>query len=76
MASWYAIRAPAAVPKDIEETLNRELIAAMDTPDLKELFARIILRRMAEPLDKTQERLTREFNNWETIVKTARPRQQ
>lgn len=74
--SWYAIMAPAAVPKDIQVTLNRELVAAIDTPDMKELFSRILLRPIAEPLDKTQERLTREFNNWETIVKTAGPRQQ
>jgi tripartite-type tricarboxylate transporter receptor subunit TctC len=75
VTSWYAIMAPAAVPKDIQATLNRELIAAMETPDMKELFARILVRPIAEPLDKTQERLTREFNNWETIVKTAGPRQ-
>jgi len=75
VTSWYAIMAPAAVPKDIQATLNRELIAAMDTQDMKDLFARILVRPIAEPLDKTQERLTREFNNWESIVKTAGPRQ-
>ena len=75
VTSWYAIMAPAAVPKDIQATLNRELIAAMDTQDMKDLFARILVRPIAESLDKTQERLTREFNNWESIVKTAGPRQ-
>ncbi len=75
VTSWYAIMAPAAVPKDIQAILNRELIAAMDTPDMKDLFGRILVRPIAESLEKTQERLTREFNNWESIVKTAGPRQ-
>ncbi|MBM3348004.1 MAG: hypothetical protein FJY55_16170 [Betaproteobacteria bacterium] len=75
VTSWYAIMAPAGVPRDIQTILNRELIAAMDTPDMKELLARILVRPIAEPLDRTQERLTREFNNWEAIVKAAGPRQ-
>jgi tripartite-type tricarboxylate transporter receptor subunit TctC len=76
VTSWYAIMAPSAVPKPIQAVLNRELVAAMETQDMKELFAKILVRPIAESLEQTQARLNREFDNWESIVKTAGPRQQ
>ena len=76
VTSWYAIMAPSAVPKPIQAILNRELVAALETPDMKELFAKILVRPIAESLEQTQARLNREFDNWESIVKTAGPRQQ
>lgn len=74
VTSWYLLYGPAALPKDLQVFLNKEIIAAMETPDMKELFSRMLVRPIAEPLDKVQERLTREFNNWEAIVKASTPR--
>lgn len=75
VTSWYLLYGPAALPKDLQAFLHREILAAMETPDMKELFNRMLVRSIAEPLDKVQERLTREFNNWEAIVKASTPRQ-
>jgi len=74
VTSWYLLYGPSALPKDLQVFLNKEIIAAMETQDMKDLFSRMLVRPIAEPLDKVQERLTREFNNWETIVKAAAPR--
>ncbi len=75
VTSWYLLYGPSALPKDLQTFLNREIIAVMQTPDMTELFGRMLVRPIMEPLDKVQERLTREFNNWEAIVKAAGPRQ-
>ena len=75
VTSWYLLYGPSALPKDLQTFLNREIIAAIQSPDMTELFGRMLVRPIMEPLDKVQERLTREFNNWESIVKAAAPRQ-
>ena len=74
VTSWYLLYGPSALPKDLQAFLNREIIAAMETQDMKDLFGRMLVRPITEPLDKVQERLAREFNNWEVIVKAAAPR--
>jgi tripartite-type tricarboxylate transporter receptor subunit TctC len=74
VTSWYLLYGPSALPKELQVFLNKEIIAAMETQDMKELFGRMLVRPITEPLDKVQERLTREFNNWEAIVKAAGPR--
>lgn len=74
VTSWYLMFGPAGLSKDMQVFLNKELIAAIGTPDMQELFGRMLLRPITEPLDKVQERLTREFNNWEAIVKASTPR--
>ncbi len=75
VTSWYLLYGPSALPKDLQTFLNREIIAAIQSPDMTELFGRMLVRPIMEPLDKVQERLTREFNNWESIVKAAAARQ-
>ena len=75
VTSWYLLFGPAALPKDLQVFLHKEILAAMESPDMKELFSRMLVRPIAEPLDKVHERLTREFNNWEAIVKASTPRQ-
>ena len=75
VTSWYLMYGPSALPRDLQTFLNREIIVAIQTPDMTELFGRMLVRPIMEPLDKVQERLTREFNNWEAIVKAAAPRQ-
>ena len=34
--TWYGIVAPAGTPKDIVSRLNREIVAALSQPDVKE----------------------------------------
>lgn len=74
VTSWYLLYGPSALPKDLQVFLNKEIIAAMETQDMKDLFGRMLVRPIMEPLDKVQERLTREINNWEAVVKASAPR--
>jgi len=38
--SWWGVFAPAKTPRPLVERLNREIRAAADTPEMRELFAR------------------------------------
>jgi tripartite-type tricarboxylate transporter receptor subunit TctC len=52
-ATWYAIMAPAGIPKDIVNRLNQEISSALDSPDMKQGFA----TQGAEPTKFTPEEL-------------------
>ena len=52
-ATWYAIMAPAGIPKDVVSRLNKEISAALDSPDMKQSFA----TQGAEPTKYTPEEL-------------------
>ena len=52
-ATWYAIMAPAGIPKDIVNKLNHEISTALDSPDMKQGFA----TQGAEPTKYTPEEL-------------------
>lgn len=52
-ATWYAIMAPAGIPKDIVTRLNREISTALDSAEMKQSFA----TQGAEPTKYTPEEL-------------------
>ena len=39
MPVWYGMFAPAGTPREIVSRLGRELLKALETPDLRERFA-------------------------------------
>jgi len=38
-ATWYAVMAPAGIPKDVVNKLNQEINTALDSQDMKQSFA-------------------------------------
>jgi len=69
--NWYAFVAPGKTPKDIIERLNRDIVKALTTPDIRDQF----LARGEEPSPSTPEELRRyiehEYTTWGRVVKTA-----
>jgi len=70
--SWYAIFAPVKVPDEVVERMNKEIATAVARPEVK---ARL-LEQGAEAVSSTPEVLgrmvTREIEEWRTVVKHAR----
>ncbi|TAK46348.1 MAG: tripartite tricarboxylate transporter substrate binding protein [Betaproteobacteria bacterium] len=70
--NWYAYVAPAKTPKDIVERLNREIVRALGSPEVKELLA----KQGLEPKPSTPEELARtmerEYATWGRVVKEAK----
>lgn len=68
---WYAMFAPAAVPRDILAQLNGEIAKALALPDTKARLAAIGLEPAIEPLDKTNTYIQSEMGKWSKVVKAA-----
>jgi len=69
--NWYAYMAPAKTPKDIIARLNREIVKALGTPEVKDLLN----KQGLEPAPSTPEELARyirrEYDTWGKVVKEA-----
>jgi tripartite-type tricarboxylate transporter receptor subunit TctC len=69
--NWYGYYAPAKTPKDILERLNREIVKALNSAEVKELFA----KQGLEAAPGTPEQLAAfgksESETWGKVVKQA-----
>jgi len=70
--NWYAYLAPAGTPKDVLARLHRELVQALNAPDVREQLD----RQGVEGKPGTPEELTkymeRELATWGRVVKAAK----
>jgi tripartite-type tricarboxylate transporter receptor subunit TctC len=70
--NWYAYYAPAKTPNDIILRLNREIVKALGTAEVKELLA----KQGVEPAPGAPEELAafgkRESETWARVVKQAK----
>ena len=70
--NWYAYYAPAKTPKDIVLRLNREIVKALGTAEVKDLLA----KQGVEPAPGTPEELAafgkRESDTWARVVNQAK----
>jgi tripartite-type tricarboxylate transporter receptor subunit TctC len=70
--NWYAYYAPAGTPKDVLERLHKEIVDALNAPDVREQLK----RQGVEAKPGTPEALTkymeRELATWGRVVKAAK----
>jgi tripartite-type tricarboxylate transporter receptor subunit TctC len=70
-SNWFGVFAPAGTPADIVQRLNRELNAALRSPEVAERLQ----RAGAEPVGGTPEQFTKvyrdEFENWKAVIQRA-----
>jgi len=68
---WYGVLVPAGTPKTIVTRLNRELVAALNLPDLKERLA----SQGGDAVSSTPEQfaafIDSELRKWTTVIRTA-----
>jgi tripartite-type tricarboxylate transporter receptor subunit TctC len=69
--NWYAYMAPAKTPKEIVARLHREIVKALNAPEVKELLN----KQGLEPAPGTPQELARfiesEHKTWGRVVKEA-----
>ena len=69
--NWYGYYAPAKTPKDILERLNREIVKALNSAEVKELLG----KQGLEAAPGTPEQLAAfgksEYDTWGKVVKEA-----
>jgi tripartite-type tricarboxylate transporter receptor subunit TctC len=68
---WYGIMAPAATPKDIVAKLNREIVAALASPEMRDRLQAM----SAKPLPGTPAQFgaffAEEMTRWARVVKAS-----
>ena len=68
---WWGVMGPAAMPKEIVTYLNREIVAALASPEMKDRLQSM----SARPLGGTPEQFTVFFNEetarWARVVKAS-----
>jgi tripartite-type tricarboxylate transporter receptor subunit TctC len=76
MPLWYGMFAPAATPSDIIARLSRELIKALEAPDIRERLAALGVEPWPGTSEQLGELLRTDIVRYGTIVRSANlPRQ-
>ena len=69
--NWYAYLAPAKTPKDIIDRLNREIVKALGSAEVKDLFAKQGLEAAPSTPEQLAGFMKREYDTWGKVVKEA-----
>jgi tripartite-type tricarboxylate transporter receptor subunit TctC len=69
--NWYAYLAPAGTPKDILDRLHRELVQALNSPDVREQLDRQGVEAKPDTPEALAKFMERELATWGKVVKAA-----
>lgn len=69
--NWYGLLAPAKIPRNIIDRLNKEAIAVMNMPDLKELLFKQGLDVSPSTPEAFGAYIKSETKQWEKVIKAA-----
>ena len=69
--AWFGLLAPAGTPKPIVERLNKETVAILNTPDIKERLAALGATTVGNTPDEFGRFISAEIDKWAPIVKRA-----
>jgi tripartite-type tricarboxylate transporter receptor subunit TctC len=70
--AWFGLLAPAATPKPIVERLNREAVAALNSPDIKARLTDMGATVVANKPEEFAAFFAREFAKWKPIVERSK----
>ena len=71
MPLWYGMFAPAGTPPDIVSRLGRELVKALETPDLRERLAALGVDPWAGTAEQLRELLIADIERYGQVVRAA-----
>jgi len=71
VSGWYAILAPAGTPREIVTRLNRDTVAALQAPEVKQRFASEGSMIAASTPAELTDHLAREIGKWKKLVAEA-----
>ena len=70
-SNWYAFVTSSKVPQPILERWNRELVKALNSPDVKAQLAQHFLEPAAGTREELAAYIKQEYDNWGRVVKKA-----
>ena len=71
MPLWYAMFAPAGTPRDIVSRLNREIVKALETRDLRERLTDIGVEPWPGTPEELRDLLRTEIERYGAVVRSA-----
>lgn len=71
-ASWNALAAPAKTPKDVIARLNREVQAALNSPDVKKRLLDLNIEATPSTPAQLNDLLTAEIKRWSEVIVRAK----
>jgi tripartite-type tricarboxylate transporter receptor subunit TctC len=71
-ASWNALAAPAKTPKDVVARLNREVKAALDSPDVKKRLLDLNIDAISSTPEQLANLLNAEIRRWSEVIVRAK----
>jgi tripartite-type tricarboxylate transporter receptor subunit TctC len=69
--NWYAYLAPAGTPKDVLDRLHRELVQALNSPDVREQLDRQGMEAKPGSPEALTKYMERELATWGRVVKAT-----
>lgn len=69
--SWWGVLAPAGTPAAIVDRLNKEIVAIVKEPDVKERFAQLGIEGVGSTPAEFSTHLQSETRKWSEVVKAA-----
>ena len=74
VSSWVGIFAPAKTPQPVVDKLQRELLAALRTPFVRERYATLGIEPVGNAPREFFEQVREDLIRWEKVVKAANVR--
>jgi tripartite-type tricarboxylate transporter receptor subunit TctC len=71
-SSWNALAAPAKTPKDVIARLNKEISAALNSPDIKKKLADLNVEARASTPEQAVALLASETRRWGEVITRAK----
>ena len=71
LAVWFGVLAPAGTPRDIVARLNAEIVKALNSPDVKDRFARQGVEVRTSTPEQFGEFLRAEVARWAKVIQDA-----
>jgi tripartite-type tricarboxylate transporter receptor subunit TctC len=68
---WYGLLAPAGTPQAIVSRLNGDVTRALQTPDLKERFAKMGSTAQSSTPAEFDSFIRRDYERWSRVIKNA-----
>lgn len=71
-SSWNALAAPAKTPKNVIARLNKDVVAALNAPDVKKKLLDLNVEARASSPEQASELLASEIKRWGEVITRAK----
>jgi tripartite-type tricarboxylate transporter receptor subunit TctC len=72
VASWNALAAPARTPREVLARLNKEAVAAVNTPAVKQRLKELGVEARAGSPEQLRDLLAGEIKRWAEVINRAK----